>query len=250
MPETAYRLLVCDDDEDVRLTILLALRHAGFESLGAASGREALQMLGKESVHAVLLDVVMPGMDGFEVLKQIKSAPATRHLPVIMLTGVNDMATMNRCLKLGALDYAVKPLDIASLQSVVSRALATKSPDAAGGDQAAGATAAPLAEAPPVVFPATAAAAAGPAAVPTPPPPKAPVSAAAQERQEIEAVKDELGTMVRAIRAALIPAQERAAQALIRYPGADVLRRAGVKLTDLEQLVDEIALVVGRRSRS
>ena len=105
------RVLVVDDI--LANVKLLEARLAAeyFEVLSAFSGREALDILARERVDVVLLDVMMPGMDGFEVCRRIKSNAETHHIPVVMVTALDQPADKVQGLESGADDFLTKPVD-------------------------------------------------------------------------------------------------------------------------------------------
>ncbi|MEQ1713019.1 MAG: response regulator, partial [Hyphomicrobium sp.] len=105
------RVLVVDDI--LANVKLLEARLAAeyFEVLTAYSGKEALDILARERVDVVLLDVMMPGMDGFEACRRIKSNPRTHHVPVIMVTALDQPSDKVQGLENGADDFLTKPVD-------------------------------------------------------------------------------------------------------------------------------------------
>ena len=112
-------VLVVDDDEGVRRLIAYELAPLGIQVLEAADGSAALDIALAERPGAILLDVLMPGMDGWETLHSLKQRPETRNIPVIMLSVVENRAFG---LSLGAFDYLVKPLDVSNIVESLSRA--------------------------------------------------------------------------------------------------------------------------------
>jgi signal transduction histidine kinase/DNA-binding response OmpR family regulator len=112
-------VLVVDDDEGVRRLLAYELAPIGVEVLEAADGRAALEIALAERPGAILLDVLMPGLDGWETLHGLKQRPETRNIPVIMLSVVENRAFG---LSLGAFDYLVKPLDVSKIVDSLSRA--------------------------------------------------------------------------------------------------------------------------------
>jgi two-component system cell cycle response regulator len=105
------RILVVDDIlANVKL-LEARLSAEYFEVLTAYSGREALEVLATRPVDVVLLDVMMPGMDGFEVCRRIKSDPKTTHVPVIMVSALDQTSDKIQGLKAGADDFLTKPVD-------------------------------------------------------------------------------------------------------------------------------------------
>jgi len=99
------------DDERMNLKILeTILRRGGYQFLEAESGEEALKLLERENVDLILLDLMMPGMDGFQTLEKIKQNPSTTFIPVIIASALKDSIDIEKGLELGANDYFTKPL--------------------------------------------------------------------------------------------------------------------------------------------
>lgn len=109
------KILVVDDEKLVRTMLSDELATLGYEVFKAGSGEEALDIIGEISPDVILLDVIMPGLDGYEVCKMLKSSEATLHIPVIMLTGLTDKEAKIRGLDAGALDFLNKPVDMLEL---------------------------------------------------------------------------------------------------------------------------------------
>jgi len=120
------RVLVVDDGEMNRRVLHAALAREGHETQEAANGREALELLAHESFDVVLLDLVMPEMDGFETLAAIKANDAHRHLPVIVISGIDELDAAVRCIEMGATDYLPKPFNASLLRARVNASLAGK----------------------------------------------------------------------------------------------------------------------------
>jgi adenylate cyclase len=117
-------LLVVDDNEDNRYTLTRRLTREGYTNLTTATnGREALDLLQAKSFHLVLLDMMMPGMNGDEVLKAIKDNPETRDIPVVMISADTDIEKVAQCIEVGADDYLPKPFNPTILRARVSAAL-------------------------------------------------------------------------------------------------------------------------------
>ena len=117
------RVLVVDDDPDVRSLVELKLRLEDLEVVTAASGEEALAQLSVQDVDLVVLDLMMPGIDGVEVCRRIRENPDTSHLPVIMLTARAQEKDVERGFTVGATDYVVKPFSPRELMVRVRGAL-------------------------------------------------------------------------------------------------------------------------------
>ncbi|HEU4583338.1 MAG TPA: response regulator [Polyangiaceae bacterium] len=111
------RVLLVDDSETYLQETARLLRGAGYEVLPARSGEQALELLGAQAVDCVLLDLVMPGLSGRDTCRQIKSSPRLREVPLIMVTSVEDHATMIESLSLGADDYITKSSEFAVLEA-------------------------------------------------------------------------------------------------------------------------------------
>ncbi len=120
-------LLVVDDNEDNRYTLTRRLSREGYTNLTtAANGREALGLLQGKPIDLVLLDIMMPDMNGYEVLEHLKADPQLRHIPVIMISAVNEVESVIRCIELGAEDYLSKPFNPTLLRARVGASLERK----------------------------------------------------------------------------------------------------------------------------
>ncbi len=102
------RVLLVDDDEVNLLLTSIALRERGFSITEATSGERAIQMLADLLPDVVVLDAIMPGMDGFQTCRELRALPGFESLPVLMLTGLDDDASINRAYEAGATDFFVK----------------------------------------------------------------------------------------------------------------------------------------------
>jgi adenylate cyclase len=120
-------ILVVDDNEDNRYTLIMRLRREGWETIvEAQTGRQALDRLAERRFDLVLLDIMMPEMNGYEVLGQIKSDMALRDVPVIMISAVDEIDSVVRCVELGAEDYLLKPFNAVLLRARISACLEKK----------------------------------------------------------------------------------------------------------------------------
>jgi adenylate cyclase len=119
-------ILVAEDDAVARATLAKGLEQEGHRVTTATDGRRALELLGSERFDAVLLDIMMPDVDGFEVLAQMKGDPQLRHVPVIVVTAVDDVASAVRCIEMGADDYLTKPFDPVLLRARLNAGLTKK----------------------------------------------------------------------------------------------------------------------------
>ena len=119
-------ILVVDDNEGNREVISRRLSRQGHAVVTCADGPTALEILRRQPVDLVLLDVMMPGMDGYEVLKQLKSDEALRHVPVLMISALDEMDSVIRCIEMGAEDYLPKPFNHILLNARISACLEKK----------------------------------------------------------------------------------------------------------------------------
>ena len=120
-------LLVVDDIEDNRYTLTRRLSREGYTNLTtAATGREALDLLQGKPIDLVLLDIMMPDMSGYEVLERLKADPNPRHIPIIMISAVDEIESVIRCVELGAEDYLSKPFNPTLLRARVGASLERK----------------------------------------------------------------------------------------------------------------------------
>ncbi len=124
--EILGRILVVDDNESNRSLLVHQLASQGHDTLAAASGRQALAMMEEAVPDLVLLDLMMPDMNGFEVLKTMHDRDELRNVPVIVITGLHDQQGVVRCIEAGAQDYLVKPLNPIILRARIRACLERK----------------------------------------------------------------------------------------------------------------------------
>lgn len=118
-------VLIIDDNTFNRMILEQSLRKLGYRVKLTASGKEGLAAVRSERIDVILLDLVMPEMDGYEVLDRLKKDDALRHIPVIIVSGVTDMSKMINCVKAGAADFLPKPVGPVLLQARLKSALQT-----------------------------------------------------------------------------------------------------------------------------
>ena len=121
MTDTLGHILAVDDNRMNRLKLVRMLGKEGYDVEQAEGGREALTMLRSNVFDLVLLDILMPEVDGFQVLREMKDDAALRDIPVIVVSAVEEMNSVYQCLELGAVDYLSKPVDAELLIDRVSR---------------------------------------------------------------------------------------------------------------------------------
>ena len=127
-PPAASRgvILVVDDNEDNRDMLARRLRRQGYDVRTAAGGHAALAALAAVPVDLVLLDVMMPDLDGYAVLERLKADPARRDIPVLMISALDELDSVVRCIQLGADDYLGKPFEPVLLQARIGACLEKK----------------------------------------------------------------------------------------------------------------------------
>ncbi len=120
-------LLVVDDNEDNRFTLTQRLAREGYGNIiCAGNGREALDLLASRPFDLVLLDITMPEMDGYQVLERLKADTALRDIPVVMISAIDEIDSVARCIGLGAEDYLAKPFNAVLLRARVAACLEKK----------------------------------------------------------------------------------------------------------------------------
>ncbi len=118
--ETMYNILVCDDEKDIVAALKIYLTADGYQVFEAYSGREAVDILNKEEIHLVLMDIMMPEMDGISAMVKIRE---TSNVPVILLTAKSEDTDKILGLTMGADDYVTKPFNPVELQARVKSQL-------------------------------------------------------------------------------------------------------------------------------
>ncbi len=124
MPD--QKLLIIEDSPDIHELVALWLAGEPVELFSCFSGEQGLASMPQVRPDLILLDVDLPGLDGFEVCRQLKNSPATADVPVVFLTGASSTEEKLRGLELGAIDYITKPFDPAELRARVRSSLNTK----------------------------------------------------------------------------------------------------------------------------
>lgn len=126
MKDAPAAILVVDDDPINRMLLTRELEREGHRVATAENGLKALEMLQTEPFDIVLLDVLMPGLDGHETLAEIERDDKLRHIPVIMVSALEDIGSVVRCIEMGAADYLPKPFDPVLLRARINGSLTKK----------------------------------------------------------------------------------------------------------------------------
>jgi adenylate cyclase len=119
-------ILIADDDDDARVLLMRMLGKCGFDVVPAADGRDAVRLMRGRPFDLLLLDIMMPHMDGYQVLEVCRQDPELSRVPVIVISGVDDLAGVARCVKLGAADFLLKPFNGVLLEARVGACLEQK----------------------------------------------------------------------------------------------------------------------------
>lgn len=126
----AWRILVVDDEQSVRDLCRACIEHAlgpQHEVLEAADGEEAMEIAEREPPDLILLDILMPKLDGFEVCRRLKALDKTKRVPIVFLTALGEERDVERGLALGGDGYVVKPFNSVTLAAQISALLAPDS---------------------------------------------------------------------------------------------------------------------------
>jgi twitching motility two-component system response regulator PilH len=116
-----YRILVVEDSPTALYVVSDMLIKDGYEVIKATDGEEALRLAAQEKPNLILLDVILPKLNGYQVCRQIKAAPETQHIPVVMITSKSKSTDRNWGIEQGADGYVVKPVDAVALRAVIGQ---------------------------------------------------------------------------------------------------------------------------------
>jgi len=120
------RVLVVDDDPQVLKLLRVNFELEGYDVMTATNGEEALELVGRDTPDAVVCDVMMPGIDGLEVVRRLRAQPDTVALPLVVVSAKAQQADVRAGLALGADAYVTKPFDPSELLEVVAQLLAKR----------------------------------------------------------------------------------------------------------------------------
>jgi len=121
------KALIVDDEDSLRKLLIMRFEQEGYQVFWAANGKDGLQLAEQEKPDVVILDIIMPGLHGFEVLQRIRNNPALDKTAVIMTSAKSYKPDIEAAKKLGADDYCVKPTDFEDLIVVVGNRLKQRS---------------------------------------------------------------------------------------------------------------------------
>ncbi len=120
------RVLIVEDEPNIVLSLEILLRRAGYETASAGDGEEALELIRRTRPDVVLLDIMLPKRNGYEVCRSVKSEPTLSSIPVIMLSAKGQEVEMLKGLELGASAYITKPFGNAEVLEAVRAALESR----------------------------------------------------------------------------------------------------------------------------
>ncbi|MBW1810169.1 MAG: response regulator [Deltaproteobacteria bacterium] len=123
------RILCIEDDTETRILLKKALESAGMQVDSVWSGDKGVEAAMQGSFDCVLLDLMMPGMDGFQVIRALRTQGLTRHLPVIIVTARDDVESRQRAMAAGANEYVIKPFDLEELVQTITSLVSKSSSD-------------------------------------------------------------------------------------------------------------------------
>lgn len=123
-----FQVLIVDDNEINRDMLARRLHRRDFQITMAVNGREAIDRVRQSPYDLILLDIMMPEVDGYTVLKFLKADPRLKNIPIIMISAIEEMDSVMKCMEIGADDYLTKPFDPDTLKAAINRCLANKLP--------------------------------------------------------------------------------------------------------------------------
>ena len=117
------KILLADDEEDIKTVIKLYLESKGYDVVTSYDGLDTLDKVKAEKPDLILLDIMMPVINGFEVCKQLKADENTSHIPIVMLSAASQADSVERAIEAGALDYIVKPFEPPRIEAILKKIL-------------------------------------------------------------------------------------------------------------------------------
>jgi CheY-like chemotaxis protein len=123
MSEKKPLIMVADDEEDIKAVLEMFLEVAGYDVITAYDGLDAIEKIHESKPDLVLMDIMMPLIDGIEVVRQMKADDSIKHIPVIMLTAASKSDMVEKAMQAGAVDYIQKPFEPEQVQNVIQKTL-------------------------------------------------------------------------------------------------------------------------------
>lgn len=125
---SAPKIFIIEDEPDLIQALFMRLKAEGYRTAGATDGTTAARRAGEEQPDLILLDICLPGCDGFAVFQELRQQPATEHIPIVFLTARSAMDDRQKARHLGAAGYIVKPFQWPDLMRVLRKILASRPP--------------------------------------------------------------------------------------------------------------------------
>jgi len=123
------KIFIIEDESDLVQTLVMMLKSAGYQTACATDGISAVHRVREEKPDLIILDICLPGCDGFEVFQQLRQDPATERIPIVFLTARSNVEDRQKARHLGAAGYIVKPFQWTSLVKLVQEVLAAPGSD-------------------------------------------------------------------------------------------------------------------------
>jgi len=117
------KILLADDEEDIKTVIKLYLESKGYDVVTSYDGLDTLDKVKAEKPDLILLDIMMPVINGFEVCKQLKADENTSHIPIVMLSAASHADSVERAIDAGAVDYIMKPFEPPRVEAILKKIL-------------------------------------------------------------------------------------------------------------------------------
>lgn len=117
--KNVYAVLIVEDEQSIRELLVRRLKKEGYATAEASNGHEALRKLKEREYDLVLLDIMMPEVDGYEVLNEIKKSNKLQNIPVIMITALNNIESVQQCMQSGVDEYIVKPFNFTDVREKI-----------------------------------------------------------------------------------------------------------------------------------
>ncbi len=122
-PKMKKKILIVEDNLDLTYILLRLVEYAGYDSILAVNGKEAVEMADSQMPDLILMDIMMPEMNGFEATRLIRENPKTRCIPIIAVTAMSSAKDREECLKCGCSDYMSKPFTPSQLAATIEKHL-------------------------------------------------------------------------------------------------------------------------------
>lgn len=123
MTDSPKKILVADDEEDIKVVLEMFLDAAGYEVYTSYDGLDTIEKVKEYMPDLVLMDIMMPIIDGIEVVRQMKENDDLKHIPVIMLTAASKSDMAEKAIAVGAVDYVAKPFEPEAIESIIKKTL-------------------------------------------------------------------------------------------------------------------------------